>query len=385
MSIKEEILKLLREDPDFRRELSNILGLTALNQLKEATEQLSKIVVQSRDLAIRLEGVVERLAQRVDQLAVKVDQLAEAQRKTEERLNQLAQRVDQLAVKVDQLAEAQRKTEEELKLLGEAQRKTEEELKLLGEAQRKTEERLNQLAQRVDQLAVKVDQLAEAQRKTEERLNQLSIRMDQLAEAQRKTEERLNQLSIRMDQLAEAQRKTEEELKLLGEAQRKLEEFLLATRKEFSDRFDRLENKIGILDKTIGSLGQRWGVSYEELIREFFKEIVESEGINLEFINKFTYKDQDGNFGVKGTRYEVDIYAKDDKVYLMEVKSFAEADDVEWFNTKCDVLTRVLGLKSPIKLFLAVSASEDAVESSKVHGVRLVYGNLVEMPKRSKE
>ena len=350
MSIKEEILKLLREDPDFRRELSNILGLTALNQLKEATEQLSKIVVQSRDLAIRLEGVVERLAQRVDQLAVKVDQLAEAQRKTEERLNQLAQRVDQLAVKVDQLAEAQRKTEEELKLL--------------GEAQRKTEERLNQLAQRVDQLAVKVDQLAEAQRKTEERLNQLSIRMDQLAEAQRKTEE---------------------ELKLLGEAQRKLEEFLLATRKEFSDRFDRLENKIGILDKTIGSLGQRWGVSYEELIREFFKEIVESEGINLEFINKFTYKDQDGNFGVKGTRYEVDIYAKDDKVYLMEVKSFAEADDVEWFNTKCDVLTRVLGLKSPIKLFLAVSASEDAVESSKVHGVRLVYGNLVEMPKRSKE
>jgi len=227
--------------------------------------------------------------------------------------------------------------------------------------------------------------LAEAQRKTEERLNQLSIRMDQLAEAQRKTEERLNQLSIRMDQLAEAQRKTEEELKLLGEAQRKLEEFLLATRKEFSDRFDRLENKIGILDKTIGSLGQRWGVSYEELIREFFKEIVESEGINLEFINKFTYKDQDGNFGVKGTRYEVDIYAKDDKVYLMEVKSFAEADDVEWFNTKCDVLTRVLGLKSPIKLFLAVSASEDAVESSKVHGVRLVYGNLVEMPKRSKE
>ena len=188
-----------------------------------------------------------------------------------------------------------------------------------------------------------------------------------------------------MDQLAEAQRKTEEELKLLGEAQRKLEEFLLATRKEFSDRFDRLENKIGILDKTIGSLGQRWGVSYEELIREFFKEIVESEGINLEFINKFTYKDQDGNFGVKGTRYEVDIYAKDDKVYLMEVKSFAEADDVEWFNTKCDVLTRVLGLKSPIKLFLAVSASEDAVESSKVHGVRLVYGNLVEMPKRSKE
>ncbi|GGT92398.1 hypothetical protein GCM10007116_07660 [Sulfodiicoccus acidiphilus] len=318
----------MKEDPDFRRELSDVLGLTAFSQLKEATEQLSKVVVQSRDLAVRLEGVVERLVQRVDQLT---------------------QRVDQLAVRMDQLAEAQRKTEEELKLL--------------AEAQRKTEERLNQLTQRVDQLAV---------------------RMDQLADAQRKTEERLNQLTQRVDQLAEAQRKTEEELKLLAEAQRKLEEFLLATRKEFSERFDRLENKIGMLDKTISSLGQRWGVSYEELIREFFKEIVESEGINLDFINRFTYKDQQGNFGAKGTRYEVDIYAKDDKVYLMEVKSFAEGDDVEWFNTKCDVLTRVLGLKNPIKLFLAVTAREDAVESSKAHGVKLIYGNLVEEPKRSK-
>ena len=68
----------------------------------------------------------------------------------------------------------------------------------LAEAQKKTEERLNQLAERVDQLAQRVDQLAEAQKKTEERLNKLAQRVDQLAEAQIRTEEEVRKLAERM-------------------------------------------------------------------------------------------------------------------------------------------------------------------------------------------
>jgi chromosome segregation ATPase len=102
-----------------------------------------------------------------------VRELAEAQRRTEERLEQLSIRVDQLA-----------------------------------EAQRRTEERLEQLALRVDQLSI--------------RLDQLSIRVDQLAEAQRRTEERLEQLALRVDQLAEAQRRTEERLDALAETVQRL-------------------------------------------------------------------------------------------------------------------------------------------------------------------
>ncbi len=55
-----------------------------------------------------------------DRLTNVVRQLAEAQRRTEERLNQLAQRVDQLAQRVDQLAEAQRRTEEVVARLAKA-------------------------------------------------------------------------------------------------------------------------------------------------------------------------------------------------------------------------------------------------------------------------
>ena len=102
-----------------------------------------------------------------------VRELAEAQRRTEERL-------EQLSIRVDQLAEAQRRTEEPL-----------EQLAL----------RVDQLSIRLDQLSIRVDQLAEAQRRTEERLEQLALRVDQLAEAQRRTEERLDALAETVQRL----------------------------------------------------------------------------------------------------------------------------------------------------------------------------------------
>ncbi len=88
----------------------------------------------------------------------------------------------------------------------------------LAEAQRRTEERLDELAQRVDQLAVRMDELAEAQRRTEERLGQLTVRVDQLAEAQRETERRLGELAQRMDQLTEAHAETRERLESMSDA-----------------------------------------------------------------------------------------------------------------------------------------------------------------------
>ncbi|MCS6849064.1 MAG: hypothetical protein RMN52_15270 [Anaerolineae bacterium] len=95
---------------------------------------------------------------------------------------------------VRELVEAQRRTEERLDQLAEAQRRTEERLNQLAEAQRRTEERLNLLAVRVDELAARMDQLAA-------RMDELATRMDQLAQAQRYTEERLDRLTMIVERL----------------------------------------------------------------------------------------------------------------------------------------------------------------------------------------
>ncbi|MHA1579260.1 MAG: hypothetical protein ACTSUQ_06500 [Candidatus Freyarchaeota archaeon] len=109
---------------------------------------------------------------------------------------------DKLTATVNKLAEAQHRTEERLEQLAEAQRRTEDRLEQLAEAQHRTEERLTRLES-------VVEQLAEAQRRTEERLTRLESVVEQLAEAQRRTEDRL-------EQLAEAQRRTEESLRELA-------------------------------------------------------------------------------------------------------------------------------------------------------------------------
>jgi len=94
--------------------------------------------------------------------------------------------------------------------LAEAQKRTEQRLDDLAEAQKRTEQRLGELE-------VVVRDLAEAQKRTEQRL-------DDLAEAQKRTEQRLGELEVVVRDLAEAQKRTEQRLEELAQAQIRTEE-----------------------------------------------------------------------------------------------------------------------------------------------------------------
>ncbi len=203
---------------------------------------MRKLEKVSPDLREILMGLLEEVERQREESVGRKEFLEFAQR-TEEGFQQVCGAIQELA-------EAQRRTEERVGALAEAQRRTEERVsgleeavKALAEAQRKTEERL--------------DQLAEAQRRTEERVSRLEEAVERLAEAQRRTEERL-------DQLAEAQRRTEEELrKLIGEHRR--------TREELGG----LSHTVGYIleDRAYVSLPELLkrdtGVEVEELKRDF--------------------------------------------------------------------------------------------------------------------
>ena len=118
-------------------------------------------------------------------------------------VRELIVKVADLTIAVENLAEAQKRTEERIEQLAEAQRRTEERVEELAEAQRRTEER-------VGRLEIALAELAEAQRRTEQRV-------EELAEAQRRTEERVGRLEIAMEKLAEAQEKTWSKLARLDE------------------------------------------------------------------------------------------------------------------------------------------------------------------------
>ena len=215
----------------------------------------------------------------------------------------------------------------------------------------------------LESLLKSTSELTEAQKGIESELTKLVERINNLAEAQQRTEERLSKLTERVNELAEAQKRTEDGLSRL------------------TDAIGELSKEVIGLKKRMDSMGRRWGEDYEEVIKLFFKELVEVEKIDLRYVNRFTYKDEAGQFGPKGSIYEIDVLARNGRVYLIEVKSFADEDDLDWFNVKCSTVAKAFGFNDPIKLFLAVSATEEAVERAKNYGIKMLTGDVIEKRK----
>ena len=94
---------------------------------------------------------------------------------------------DDLRTIVQELAEAQKRTEQRVEELAEAQKRTEQRVEELAEAQKRTEQRVEELAEAQKRTEQRVEELAEAQKRTEQRV-------EELTEAQKRTEEAVRQL-----------------------------------------------------------------------------------------------------------------------------------------------------------------------------------------------
>jgi len=360
--IRDALIKLLRDDPAFRRELIRAINMEdavwgeRLESIRKLLEEQSKLSVENtRVLESLLKSTSELteaqkgIESELTKLVERINNLAEAQQRTEERLSKLTERVNELA---------------------EAQKRTEDGLNKLTERVNDLTDRLDKLTERVNDLTERMNELMEVQKRTDERLDKLTERVNDLTDRLDKLTERVNDLTDRLDKLTER-------VNELAEAQKRTEDGL----SRLTDAIGELSKEVIGLKKRMDSMGRRWGEDYEEVIKLFFKELVEVEKIDLRYVNRFTYKDEAGQFGPKGSIYEIDVLARNGRVYLIEVKSFADEDDLDWFNVKCSTVTKAFGFNDPIKLFLAVSATEEAVERAKNYGIKMLTGDVIEKRK----
>jgi hypothetical protein len=100
----------------------------------------------------------------------------------------------ELRVVVGELAEAQKRTEERVEELAQAQKRTEERVEELAQAQKRTEERVEELAQAQKRTEERVEELAQAQKRTEESIKELT-------RAQRENEKILKNFMVAFDDL----------------------------------------------------------------------------------------------------------------------------------------------------------------------------------------
>jgi len=154
----------------------------------------------------------------------------------------------------------------------------------LAEAQKRTESRVEELAEAQKRTEARVEELAEAQKRTE-------ARVEELAEDQKRTEQRLDSLTMRVEELAIAQKQTQEQINRLVEVQERLltkVDFLDASLTETRKMVAGLSDSVGygLEDRAIRSLSpllnERYGLQVKgKLCRKYLPYQGGSEEVNI--------------------------------------------------------------------------------------------------------
>jgi len=177
--------------------------------------------------------------------------------------------------------------------------------------------------------------------------------------------------------LDELRRLREDFNKRFEEVNKRLEEHgrILA---EHSERLEELTKVVGELKVGVGPLGRRLGRDLEKTILKLYERSLAEKGVEAERVERFVYRDVDGRFYRRGARIEVDVYLHDKAMYLVEVKSYADHEDIEWFYEKAHIAEKILGRKADKLIVVAVGVDKSALERAKALGVDVVYGDVIE-------
>jgi len=252
--LKSEILKMLREDEEFRLAVMGLLGFSDLkssvDRLVEAVNELTKLakaheerLVKVEDRLSRIEAAIEELTraikshdERLARLEGVVEELTKAVKAHEERLAKLEERTAKVE---DRLLGVETAIEELIKVV----KSHEERLARLESAVEELTRAVKAHEERLAKLESAVEELTKIVKAHEERLAKLEERMASAEERLTKVEDRLTRLEAVVEELAKATRENTRAISELRKAMEHLE-------RRFDRRLTAIENMLNNL--TIG-------------------------------------------------------------------------------------------------------------------------------------
>ena len=189
----------------------------------------------------------------------------------------------------------------------------------------------------------------------------------------------ISEILKRLDSLEENMLKLWEEVRSLREGQNKLWEEVKSLREgqdKLREGFDKLSMRVEV---TIGSMGRRWGEDLERMVLEIFKEALEKRGIEPGKVEKLRFVDRDGSItGIKGKVVDIDISVKDDKLYLIEVKSRAELDHIDALYMKARAAEKYLNRSADKIILVSVNVDREAYDRAEELGIEVICGHVIE-------
>jgi hypothetical protein len=123
------------------------------------------------------------------------------------------------------------------------------------------------------------------------------------------------------------------------------------------------------MNRRISALGARWGLESEEAFREGLRGILEKElGLKVE---RWTAFDETGSVFGHPSQVEVDVAVSNGKVMLIEVSSHVKQADVAALVKKAELYERITGRRPDRLIVVTPFAEERAMEAALKLGVEI--------------
>jgi hypothetical protein len=311
--LKSRMLRLLKEDEEFRYAVAGLLGLEEILKRLDRNEQ--ELVRLREDMTKMFEKHDERFA------------------RIEEEIGRIWQEIAKL--REDMVKGFERHDRE-------IERLTEELTKLREDMVRGFERHDAEIAK------LREDMVKSFERHDRE-IQRLTEEMNRLREDMMKGFERHDR---------ELERLREDMIK--GFERHDME--IARLREDMMKGFD-------AMNRRISALGARWGLESEEAFREGLRGILEKElGLKVE---RWTAFDETGSVFGHPSQVEVDVAVSNGKVMLIEVSSHVKQADVAALVKKAELYERITGRRPDRLIVVTPFAEEKAMEAALKLGVEI--------------
>jgi hypothetical protein len=148
-------------------------------------------------------------------------------------------------------------------------------------------------------------------------------------------------------------------------------EQLLNFRNRYEELSDLVEKTSRNVDRTMGRIGARWGITSEASFREGVKAILEKDfGVTVERVVEY-----DAEGVVHGTpeQVELDIIIRNGVMIFLEIKSTMSASDMHAFRRKIEYYEKAHGVKATRKMVISPEVVAYAFPVAEAAGIE-VYG-----------
>jgi len=143
---------------------------------------------------------------------------------------------------------------------------------------------------------------------------------------------------------------------LREEANRRFEEH----QKRFEEMLNEIRRVDRRIDRTIGALGARWGISTEHVFREAIKSVIEDiTGLKVERYLKY---DTEGKVFGRPDQVELDLVIHDGMVWIMEIKSSISKPEVYAFFRKVEFYREKEGKEVKRRIIVSPMIEPSAME-----------------------